>query len=68
MKLNLKTVVEARGLEPLTPCLQRTNNSDSREATKPVEISSQRRAFARFTGFVPHLVWGTSSVDGGCGK
>jgi len=65
MKLNLKRVVEARGLEPLTPCLQRTDNSDSREATKQVEISPSRRASARFAHSVPNLVCGTRQVDGG---
>ena len=63
--LNLETVVEARGLEPLTPCLQSTRRPASTQPAHQVETWSFRRKSTRFVAALPQSVWGSRSVDGG---
>lgn len=62
--LNLKTVVEIRGLEPLTSCMPCTRRLASTKPANKVETWSLRRKSARFVAVLPHLVWGSGSVDG----
>lgn len=62
--LNLETVVEIRGLEPLTSCMPCTRRLASSPSAHQVETWNLRRTSAGFVAALPQLVWGSNSVDG----